>query len=171
MRTIEISLRTRSVSADDTFALIKEFDRYPDLVDEVRRVTVRERSDGHLTSDWEVYFRNGPLRWEEVDYIEEERLRILFEQLSGDFQAFRGSWQVTPEGGGAVVTFEATFDFGIPSLAGVLEPIAAKVLKEGIAVVVYRLLGGVDVISDPAVEAAVHRVIRADDNSEQLAAS
>ncbi|MBH0781578.1 type II toxin-antitoxin system RatA family toxin [Nocardia bovistercoris] len=159
MRSLHIELRSETVSADEAFSRISDFERYPGLVDEVRDVTVRTREDGHLVSDWEVFFRNGPLRWSEIDYVQPDRRRIVFEQLSGDFHMFRGAWTVTPVNHGSCVRFEATFDFGIPSLTGILDPIATKVLKEGIAIIVYSLLGGATVIGDPAVEAAVARKV------------
>ncbi|RDI68143.1 type II toxin-antitoxin system RatA family toxin [Nocardia pseudobrasiliensis] len=168
MRSLRIELRSESVSADEAFDRISEFEKYPELVDEVRDVTVRTRDDGHTVSDWEVYFRNGPLRWSEVDYFQHDRRRIIFEQLSGDFHIFRGSWAVDPVRAGSSVQFEATFDFGIPSLTGVLEPIATKVLKEGIALVVSRLINGSSIIGDPAVEAVVTRKLARTDDTGQV---
>ncbi|MBB5912208.1 ribosome-associated toxin RatA of RatAB toxin-antitoxin module [Nocardia transvalensis] len=156
MRTASITVYSDSIEPDRAYRDIRHFEAYPDLVDEVSSVLVRPGADGASSvSDWEVYFRNGPLRWTEIDYFREEQRNIVFEQESGDFHVFRGSWQVRPSGTGSAVTFEATFDFGIPSLAGVLEPIAEKVLKEGIALVLIRLLGNAEVVGDPAVAAAV----------------
>jgi ribosome-associated toxin RatA of RatAB toxin-antitoxin module len=155
MRSLHIELSSATVSADEAFARVSEFDRYPELVDEVREVTVHTRGDGHVVSDWEVYFRNGPLRWSEIDYFQRDRRRIVFEQASGDFHLFRGSWTVEPLRSGCRVRFEATFDFGIPSLTGILEPIATKVLKEGISIIVYRLLGDAVVVGDPVVAEAL----------------
>ncbi|MDQ3405926.1 MAG: SRPBCC family protein [Actinomycetota bacterium] len=156
MRSLELKLTCYTVDADVAFRRITEFERYPEFVDEVRSVVVHSNGAGEpLMSDWEIVFRSGPLRWSEVDYIQLERRRIVFEQTSGDFELFRGSWQVEAITGGCEVTFEATFDFGIPSLAGVLEPIATKVLKEGIAMIVHQLLGVATVVGDPAVAAAV----------------
>jgi ribosome-associated toxin RatA of RatAB toxin-antitoxin module len=155
MRSLELKLRSLGADADFAFGRIAEFERYPDFVDEVRSVVVHSNSGGPLVSDWEIVFRSGPLRWSEVDYFQPDLRRIVFEQISGDFEVFRGSWLVEPIAGGCAVTFEATFDFGIPSLAGVLEPIATKVLKEGIAMIVHQLLGGAKVVGDPAIAAAV----------------
>lgn len=156
MRSIELKLRSQSAGADAAYGRIAEFERYPDFVEEVRSVTVHNAGSGEpLRSDWEIIFRSGPLRWTEVDYFQPDQRHIVFEQMAGDFEVFRGSWQVDPVPGGCQVTFEATFDFGIPSLAGVLEPIAAKVLKEGIAVIVHKLLGEATVLDDAPVAAAV----------------
>jgi ribosome-associated toxin RatA of RatAB toxin-antitoxin module len=156
MRSLELKLISSTADADFAFQRITEFEKYPDFVDEVRSVVVHtDGGDGPLVSEWEIFFRNGPLRWSEVDYFQHALRRIVFEQISGDFEVFRGSWRVEPIVGGCEVTFEATFDFGIPSLAGVLEPIATKVLKEGIATIVHQLLGEATVIGDPAIGAAV----------------
>lgn len=155
MRSLELKLRSFAADADFAFQRITEFEKYPDFVDEVRSVVVHANGDEPLVSEWEIFFRNGPLRWSEVDYFQPDLRRIVFEQISGDFEVFRGSWQVEPIAGGCEVTFEATFDFGIPSLAGVLEPIANKVLKEGIAMIVHQLLGTAAVVDDPAIAAAV----------------
>lgn len=156
MRSMEIALTSTAADADLAYRRISEFERYPELVDEVRSVVVRADDSGEpLVSDWEIYFRNGPLRWSEVDYFQPTLRRIVFEQVSGDFEVFRGSWQVDARPDGCAVHFEATFDFGIPSLAGVLEPVATKVLKEGIATIVHRLLGTAEVVGDPATAAAV----------------
>ncbi|MGH3877985.1 MAG: SRPBCC family protein [Actinophytocola sp.] len=156
MRSLELTLRAFTADADAAYRRICEFERYPEFVDEVNSVVVHgDEGAGALMSDWEIVFRNGPLRWTEVDYFQPDQRRIVFEQTTGDFEVFRGSWTVTPAPGGCEVSFETTFDFGIPSLAGVLEPIATKVLKEGIALIVHQLLGEAAVVGDPAIAAAV----------------
>ena len=157
MRSLTVKLRSSAADADTAYERITEFERYPEFVDEVRSVVVHGGGDTSvpLESEWEIYFRNGPLRWSEVDYFQHDQRRITFEQVSGDFEVFRGSWLVEPVAAGCEVTFEATFDFGIPSLEGVLEPIATKVLKEGIAVIVHQLLGEASVLDDPATAAAM----------------
>lgn len=156
MRSLELKLRSLTAEADFAYERVAKFEHYPDFVDEVRSVIVHGSGrDEPTVSEWDIFFRNGPLRWSEVDYFQPERRRILFEQTTGDFEVFRGSWQVTPVEGGCEVVFEATFDFGIPSLAGVLEPIATKVLKEAIATIVHRLLGEAHVVDDPATAMAM----------------
>lgn len=156
MRSLELKVRSAMTDADVAYRRITEFERYPDFVEEVRSVVVHDGGGGEpLVSEWEIFFRNGPLRWSEVDYFQHDLRRIVFEQISGDFEVFRGSWRVEPDGDGCAVTFGATFDFGIPSLAGVLEPIATKVLKEGIALIVHQLLGEATVLDDPPIAASV----------------
>lgn len=169
MRSIEVRTVSTTVTPEAAFDLISNFERYSELVDEVNSVRVHPHEAGHLLSDWEVQFRNGPLRWSEVDYIQPELRRIVFEQTTGDFHTFRGVWNVKPVETGCEVTFEATFDFGIPSLEGILEPIATKVLKEGIAIIVHRLLGDATVVGDPMTHAAVLQRMSVDAGSDLMA--
>jgi ribosome-associated toxin RatA of RatAB toxin-antitoxin module len=154
MRTVELALAS-PVDPDFAFRRITEFERYPEFVDEVRSVIVQSDDGQTLASEWDILFRNGPLRWAEIDYIQAATRSIIFEQTGGDFDMFRGSWHVESAAGGCMVRFETTFDFGIPSLAGVLEPIASKVLKEAIGTIVTRLLGEASIIGEPATSAAV----------------
>jgi ribosome-associated toxin RatA of RatAB toxin-antitoxin module len=156
MRSLTLTVRSARISADTAYDRIRRFETYPDLVDEVRSVVIHtDNRGGPITSDWEVYFRNGPLRWSEVDYFQQQQRKIIFEQTTGDFEVFRGSWSVEPFEAGCEVIFNTTFDFGIPSLAGILEPIAVKVLKEGITLVLHRLLEDAEIVDDPSGQAAV----------------
>jgi len=156
MRSVQLHVHVPTGDPSAAYDKISDFACYADLVDVVQSVTVHDSGDGEpVHSDWAVHFRNGLLRWSEVDEFLPARRGIVFEQTRGDFHVFRGTWQVDPAGAGCDVRFEAEFDFGIPSLAGILDPIAAKVLKETIALVVAGLLGDVVVIGDEGVAAAV----------------
>jgi ribosome-associated toxin RatA of RatAB toxin-antitoxin module len=134
------------VPADQGFDKISDFACYPDLVDVVRSVQVRRVDGGPLTSDWEVFFRNGVLHWEETDEMNRDSLRIAFTQTDGDFDEFSGHWCITPQPDGCNVHFEADFDFGIPSLAGILDPIAERTFRETIFRIVVALFGGARLI-------------------------
>jgi ribosome-associated toxin RatA of RatAB toxin-antitoxin module len=171
MRNVTLRARVPAASLDNCFSRISDFARYPELVDVVRSVTVHPIApDGTEHSDWEVYFRSGILRWSEADRKDGAGHAITFEQTDGDFDSFTGSWSVGAEGGEAdasetedgrpeerqvTVTFRAGFDFGIPSLAGILDPIAERVFKETIARVLAGLFGAVQVIGDPATARAL----------------
>lgn len=149
------------MSPQAAFARVKDFAAYPDLVDVVRSVTVRHTSDTDESSDWEVYFRNGILRWTETDRFDPAALTIVFEQIDGDFEEFSGSWVIAADGDGCRIAFDTAFDFGIPSLAGILDPVAERVFKETIARVVRGLFPNAEVIGDEAVARALAAVLAA----------
>ncbi|MDH6131835.1 ribosome-associated toxin RatA of RatAB toxin-antitoxin module [Kitasatospora sp. MAA4] len=156
MRNVHVSLGLPGTDAASAFRRVKDFARYPELVPVVRAVTVRETGESEETSDWEVYFRNGILRWTERDLFSPDTGVIAFAQLDGDFETFSGTWRVEADGPTASrVDFDADFDFGIPSLAGILDPVAERVFKETIARVVTGLFGEAVVLGDEALTRAL----------------
>jgi len=150
MRSAQLTVRATAVDADAGYARITDFAIYPELSPVVRSVTVRQRGSDEEHSDWEVFFRNGILRWTEADRFDAGRRLITFRQLHGDFEEFTGSWSVRPDDDGCLIDFAAEFDFGIPSLAGILDPVAERVLKETIAAVLAGLFGSTEVVPGPA---------------------
>lgn len=155
MRSVHVTLAVPDSDPAAVFERVGDFARYPELVPVVRAVTVHEVSSVEETSDWEVYFRNGILRWTEEDRFDHGARTITFAQLDGDFDSFTGVWKISADGRGSLVDFDAEFDFGIPSLAGILDPVAVRVFKETIARVVIGLFDTARVVGDEAVARAV----------------
>jgi len=92
------------------------------------------------------------MRWRERDTFAPDTLTLTFEQLSGDFQTFEGSWRCEPCEGGTLVVFTACFDLGIPTLAEILDPVAESTLRTNIARILAGLVGA-EVIDECAATA------------------
>lgn len=148
MRDVHLLVHVDESDPDAVFDRVKDFSRYPGLVDVVRSVAVHPVSDHEENSDWEVYFRNGILRWTETDLIDPAARTIAFTQLDGDFAEFSGAWRITAVADGCRVRFDARFDFGIPSLRGILDPVAERVFKETVARIVLGLFGAASVVGE-----------------------
>lgn len=141
MRNVALTVHIAASDARAALARIAEFDRFPSLAADVREVTTHE--DG---SDWVVNFRRGLMRWTERETVDFGQLRIGFEQVEGDFATFSGSWQLVAGIGGCVVRFEASWDFGIESLAGIMDPIAERVIKRVVCDVLAGLFSATTVL-------------------------
>lgn len=151
MRSVQVALDLPTAAPDTAFDEIQQFGRYPELAADIRSVVARGDS-----SDWEVYFRNGILRWTETDRADPHERTIVFAQDDGDFEDFSGVWSiVTPGPTGCRVEFQAEFDFGIPSLVGILDPVAERVIKETIACVVRGLFDDATVVGDEGLSRAL----------------
>ncbi|MER8072806.1 SRPBCC family protein [Streptomyces sp. NPDC094034] len=162
MRSVQVRVRVHGVAAEAAFDQVGAFSRYSEFTEVIRSVTSRRESGTEEVSDWEVYFRNGVLCWTEADRFDRDALTITFEQIDGDFAEFAGVWRLVADGEDCVVDFSAEFDFGIPSLAGILDPVAERVFKETIARVVISLFAGnASVVGDEAVARAVAEVTAA----------
>ncbi|HEV8562333.1 MAG TPA: SRPBCC family protein [Actinophytocola sp.] len=148
MRTAELIVRYPTEDPHRDFQRVSDFQLFPMLAEDVRAVRVHPAPAPDLPRDteWEVSFRRGVLRWTEWETVDPDRLRIEFDQAAGDFTEFRGHWQLTPVRGGCEVRFEVSYDFGIDSLAGIMDPIAERVIKRVICSVLSGLFGEITVL-------------------------
>jgi ribosome-associated toxin RatA of RatAB toxin-antitoxin module len=152
MRSVRLRLHVPHKSANDVYATLADFERYPELSDAVKSVAITEVSDNVTVSRWEVTFRAGLLRWTEEDTFDPGALSITFRQLDGDIAVFDGSWKCVDTAQGSEIMFSARLDMGIPSLADALEPIAVRTLIDNIASIVRGLVGSAQLVtSDVAV--------------------
>jgi ribosome-associated toxin RatA of RatAB toxin-antitoxin module len=144
MRHLQLDALIRGQSAEAVYDSLIKFDRYPELAPHVQSATVHQtwpESTGR--SSWILHFRSGLLRWTEQERFRRDELVIEFEQQNGDFDEFTGCWTLRRSGEDTELHFEADFDFGIPSLEGILDPIAERVIKETVAWVVVGMFDDV----------------------------
>jgi ribosome-associated toxin RatA of RatAB toxin-antitoxin module len=142
MRHVVLHAIAHDLEPTAVYQRISDFRRYPELTGTVREVRVQPpKPDGSVVSEWTVSFRNGLMRWRERDTFSPDVLSIAFEQLSGDFETFAGTWRCEPKGDGTMITFSASFDLGIPTLAEILDPVAESTLRANIALILHGLVG------------------------------
>ena len=55
------------------------------------------------------------------------------------------------DGGDSLTDFSTEFDFGIPSLEGILDPVAERVFRETVGVVVTSMFAEAEVVGDEAL--------------------
>lgn len=141
MRDVNLLARLPGGNAAEVFETLVKFDRYADLVDTVRSIEIEAQTPTQIDSRWSVFFRKGILHWGERDLLDREALTITFEQTDGDFERMDGAWGIQATDDGCNITFRTTFDFGVTSIESIVEPIAARVLKENIEYILIGLLG------------------------------
>jgi ribosome-associated toxin RatA of RatAB toxin-antitoxin module len=148
VRHVEIHAFIRGVDAGTVFDTLADFRHYADLVDVVRSVEMDRPANGTAHSTWVVEFRSGLLQWTEQDWFRRDELRLDFNQTEGDFDEFSGGWVLVPEPDGVRTALIADFDFGVPSLASIVEPVAARVLTDVTQLILLGLFG--DSVEFPA---------------------
>ncbi len=136
MKTIELEVRCPHVDAGELYRALADYDRYPELVEIVRKVEVESTGSGSATSRWEVAFQTGILEWSELDEFDAQERTIRFEANGGDPEHYSGLWRVRETDDGSVVFFSADFDLGMPTFSAVIEPVAERTLRENVLAIV-----------------------------------
>jgi len=152
MQTVQIRSAVRGWRRHDVYERLKDGDVYVRYAPEqVKSVSNRpaKHSDEMITT-WEIYFRNGILSWTELDVYEDDNYIISFLQTEGDFDVFEGNWHVGGVDDDLLLTFTAIFDFGVPSMEAIVNPVAVRVLRHAMAEIIRKLFGGV-VIDEPSL--------------------
>jgi ribosome-associated toxin RatA of RatAB toxin-antitoxin module len=157
MSAICVEASVAGVEATDAFEAVCDLDGYPALADSVLAVRSEGMVDGRAVSHWSVSFRDGVLRWSEEDRRDDRRLTLDFDQVEGDFESFSGSWSVAGAEDGCTVRFDAAFDFGMPSIGAMLDPLAEAAIYDNVVQMLAGVFGdSIQVTSmAPAAEAGV----------------
>lgn len=126
MPVVDTTLKISNVSIQRVWEVLCDFERYPDLMDDV--IDVKCVNGDIFKSSWKVLLNGSELTWEEVDTFEPYK-RIVFDQIEGDLEVYKGEWRLEKDGNDINVTLVIEFDLGIPSLADMLNPIGIKAIK------------------------------------------
>lgn len=128
MPVVEVTREVRG-SVEAVMQRLWQMETWPQFMDAVDSIEILERDGRRQRSRWRVHLKGTTIRWEEEDEISPEEGRLVYRQTVGDLRKFQGVWQVAPSAAGATVTHTLEFEFGIPMLAGLLNPIAKVVIK------------------------------------------
>jgi coenzyme Q-binding protein COQ10 len=113
---------------DRVYAVLSDMERFPQFMKSVESLTVRERGDGYTVTEWVARLQGARFRWVERDEFYPGR--IVYNQIEGDLRVFRGEWRVEPAEGGTRVVLVTEFEFGMPMLSQLLNPLARMAVRE-----------------------------------------
>lgn len=114
----------------EIYPILKEMEKYPDFMEDLISVEVLERKDNTTITKWVSNVDGRTIKWTELDVFDDEQLHIAYRQLEGDLKRFEGEWSLMPIEGGTEVKLTVDFEFGIPMIAGLLNPILKKKVRE-----------------------------------------
>ena len=114
---------------DEVYAVVSDQESYPKFMKTMESVKVLERGDGYTLTEWIARLQGVRFRWVEKDVYHPANHRIDYDQTEGDPKVFRGYWALTEVPEGTEVLFVTEFEFGIPMLAALLNPVAKVALR------------------------------------------
>ena len=112
------------------FEIIKNMEAYPSLMHVLVSVEILERGENTSVSHWVSNVDGRKIVWTERDTFYPEEMRFTFCQTEGDLKKMEGEWRLVPVSEGTEVSLLVDFEFGIPMIAGLLNPILKKKVRE-----------------------------------------
>lgn len=125
-------LVTRKIQGDidSAYKLISNMTAYPTFMPDLVSVELLEREGNTTITKWISSVAGRKIQWTERDVFYPEEYRVEYEQIKGDLKVFRGHWQLTQEPDGIVIALYVDFEFGIPMIAGLLNPLLKKTVRD-----------------------------------------
>ena len=112
------------------YEIIKDMASYPNFMKDLVSVEILERGEDYTISHWVTNADGRKIVWTERDTFYPEELKITYAQTEGDLKKMEGAWKIVEQADGCEVTLAVDFEFGIPMIAGLLNPILKKKVRE-----------------------------------------
>ncbi|MFI7122707.1 type II toxin-antitoxin system RatA family toxin [Amycolatopsis sp. NPDC049868] len=143
MRNMRLQVVLPTDDPANAFEKLMDYDAIPALAPNVCSVRVHPwQSEKYLRkADWEVNFNFGVLRWTGRESVDRDGMAVEFEQIEGDLEILHGAWRLNPTVAGCEFIFTATYDFGIESIAKIIDPVAERVITRSICEVLAAFFG------------------------------
>ncbi len=129
MPTVEVAVVIKKPAAE-VYRVLKNLEDFPRFMADVKNVKIIKRQNGTVVTAWEVDIEGAPVSWKEEDIFDDGLMQLKFSMVEGNYQMYRGLWQVQAHAHGAVLSLKADFEWGIPILeqyvGGVLEDKARR---------------------------------------------
>lgn len=118
-------------NASQIFSFLSDMADFPRWMKNVIAVDILEKGDNFTISSWDTRLQGARFQWVERDEFFPDEGRIVFSQTRGDLKRFEGYWLVKPLPEiQTEVTLVTEFEFGIPMLQNLLNPIARVAIRE-----------------------------------------
>lgn len=112
------------------YEIIKDMASYPNFMKDLVSVEILERGEDYTVSHWVSNVDGRKIVWTERDTFYPQDLKITYAQTDGDLKKMEGDWTIEEQGEDCEVTLAVDFEFGIPMIAGLLNPILKKKVRE-----------------------------------------
>lgn len=129
MPYVEVMLDVSS-KPDKIYPILKEMTRYPEFMPDLISVELLDRKENTTLTRWVSNVDGKIIKWTELDIFDDQNLHISYKQIEGDLRKFEGEWILTPNAAGTEIKLTVDFEFGVPMIAGLLNPILKKKVKD-----------------------------------------
>lgn len=122
--------KTVQAGREKVLPIIKKMEDYPLFMADLKEVNVLERGDNYTITHWVSNVDGRTIQWTERDTFYDDEWRIHYQQTEGDLKKMEGEWRLTETDGGTDIMLTVDFEFGIPMIAGLLNPILKMKVRD-----------------------------------------
>ena len=112
------------------YPIIKDMEKYPEFMADLVSVEVIERHENSTLTKWVSNVDGRIIKWTERDIFDDDQMHISYKQIDGDLKKMEGEWILTPLESGTEIKLTVDFEFGIPMIAPLLNPILKKKVRD-----------------------------------------
>lgn len=114
------------------YNVCRDMTAFAEFMENVEKVALLEEGEDYTLTEWHTKLQGRKFVWQEREEYDDENLAIRYRQAQGDLKQMEGEWILEEVPGGTAVTLTCDFEFGIPMLAPVLNPVASITLKQNL---------------------------------------
>lgn len=112
------------------YQFVKIMEDYPKFMKDLVSVKTISSGENMTTTHWVSNVDGRKIQWTEEDRFFDEQNRIEYKQIAGDLKRFEGYWQLTADDDGVLITLFVDFEFGIPMISALLNPLLKRKVRE-----------------------------------------
>lgn len=136
---------------EKVFAIARQIERFPEWLDYVNAIGVKERSeDGKIVvSEWEASVPMFGLKakWVERDEWDEEQKMCRFTLQEGDLDKYEGNWEFESHPEGTKMRLTVTYEYRVPVGGALVQQLVRKIVGQ----MVQNLLDGIARVAEQNV--------------------
>jgi coenzyme Q-binding protein COQ10 len=139
MQAIKLT-RESPFTAQQMFDLITDVGRYDEFIPYCTAARVRERSDTEMLADLAIGYKMLRETYSSRIELGADPLQVTVHQAKGPFRHLFNQWTFAPTETGCTVQFELQFEFAVPLLRRIIQPIMGRVVERFVAAFETRAL-------------------------------
>ncbi|MEL0150431.1 MAG: type II toxin-antitoxin system RatA family toxin [Rhodobiaceae bacterium] len=139
MQSIKLT-RQSPFSAQQMFDLITDVDRYDEFIPYCTAARVRRRSETEMLADLAIGYKMLRETYSSRIELGGEPLTVTVHQAKGPFRHLFNQWVFEDTATGCDVHFELQFEFAVPLLRRIIEPMMNRVVERFVAAFEERAL-------------------------------
>lgn len=139
MQTVKVT-RKSPFSAQQMFDLICDVERYDEFIPYCTAARVRERSDTQMLGDLAIGYKFLRETYTSKISMAHDPLTVTVAQTKGPFRHLFNQWVFVDTPDGSDVHFELQFEFAVPMLRRLIQPMMNRVVEKFIGAFEARAL-------------------------------